>query len=147
MSQREAEHYRVTTPHEICISVTSHGLPVATLDTGFQDVLRLQFDDLALPLTTPLDAVRPATSLHPHGPQPFDRRTAAQVWQFVERHHPNATRLVIHCQMGVSRSRGLALGLAEVLRPDLVPALEQASPKHNPWVRAVLRRTVPRQRR
>lgn len=144
MSQREAEAYRVETSQEICISVTSHGLDVATLDPGFQDVLRLQFDDLALPLTLSLDAIRPAAPWNPRAIQPFDARVAAQVWQFVARHHATATRLVIHCQMGVSRSRGIALGVASVLRPETVPALELASPKHNPWVREVLRRTVPR---
>lgn len=107
---------------EICISITDPAAPPAELSPGFAGILRLAFSDIVA-LESPADVL-------------FAPAHAAAIVEFVERWQ-DAERLVVHCQVGVSRSPGVALGLCDRFGWP-VALLEESHPFWNRWVRRVL---------
>lgn len=107
---------------EICISITDPAAPPAELSPGFAGILRLAFSDIVA-LESPADVL-------------FAPAQAAAIVEFVERWQ-DAERLVVHCQVGVSRSPGVALGLCDRFGWP-VALLEESHPFWNRWVRRVL---------
>lgn len=65
---------------------------------------------------------------HDEGLHPDD---AKQVIQFLDTYGPDATEIVVHCTMGVSRSRGLVLGYLERIKDPYVEGFLRTSPLHN----------------
>jgi len=105
--QYSAERYQPASGREVCISITarndpSFGVGRAKLSGMFLDVLHLQFDDVAVGSA---DHER-ATSITPD--------EARKVVEFVNKHR-DASRLVIHCFAGMSRSRSMASAIADYL--------------------------------
>lgn len=121
LSRDEAEDY---TPlrREICISISDADAPLARISSRFAAVLRLNFDDV-------IESEEPSVVL-------FTEEHASQIREFLDK-WPNAERVVVHCNAGVSRSPGVALGLCD-LRGWATAELERSHPGFNPLVRSVL---------
>ncbi len=121
LSRGEAEDY---TPRrrEICISISDSEAPPARISPRFAGVLRLNFDDV-------IERSEPSVVL-------FAEEHAVQIRKFLDK-WPNAERVVIHCNAGVSRSPGVALGLCD-MRGWATAELERSHPGFNPLVRSVL---------
>ena len=88
-------------------------------------MLRLNFDDVT-------ERGEPTDIL-------FAPEHAAAIARFVEE-WPDAERVVVHCNMGVSRSPGVALGLCDA-RGWATAHLERSHPGWNRLVRTVMRET------
>lgn len=91
-----------TKPPENAVIISLHDIsePPADLQPGWKDRLTLCFHDAdegTLGLTL------------------FNRQMAQQILEFVEKHASTTEQLVVHCQMGVSRSAAVAIFLSEVL--------------------------------
>ena len=119
---REAAERHDPDGFEICISITDPAAPPAQLSTGFAAVLRLAFSDI-VEIQTPEDVL-------------FAPDHAEAVLEFVEQWR-HADRLVVHCQVGMSRSPAVALGLCDRFGWP-VASLEERYPSWNRWVRQVL---------
>ena len=122
LSREDAEHY-VPRLKEICISIADPEAGPATVSTQFDAVLRLHFDDLA--------ESRAASDIL------FAAHQAQAISEFIDR-WPDAERLVVHCNMGVSRSPGVALGLSDA-HGWATAELERSHPGWNPLVRDLVR--------
>ena len=85
-------------------------------------MLRLNFDDV-------IERGEPSDIL-------FAEDHAREIRRFLDA-WPNAERLMVHCNAGVSRSPGVALGLCD-LRGWATAALERSYPGWNRLVRSVL---------
>ena len=48
----------------------------------------------------------------------FSTTHADRIWKFVLRHRPDISRVVLHCDAGMSRSPGVAAALAKILVGD-----------------------------
>ena len=94
----------------------------ALVSPRFRAVLRLQFDDV-------LERGEPSDIL-------FTGEHARAITEFVDK-WPDAERVVVHCNMGVSRSPGVALGLCD-LRGWATAALERSHPGWNRLVRTLM---------
>lgn len=121
LSRDEAEDY---TPRrrEICISISDSDAPPARISPRFAALLRLNFDDV-------VERGEPSVVL-------FAEEHAREIREFLDK-WPNAERVVVHCNAGVSRSPGVALGLCD-LRGWATAELERSHPGFNPLVRSVL---------
>ena len=121
LSRDEAEDYK---PHrrEICISISDPDAPRARVSSRFAAVLRLNFDDVT-------ERGEPSDIL-------FAEEHAREIREFLDK-WPSAERVVIHCNAGVSRSPGVALGLCD-LRGWATAELERSHPGWNSLVRSVL---------
>lgn len=98
LSQREAEAF-APVEGDVCISIRSHGATLPALHADWRDVLYLRFNDVQCecqecPRTLGLS-----------------RPVAQQIAEFVLRHHESATRIVVHCFVGVSRSVSVAAAI------------------------------------
>jgi predicted protein tyrosine phosphatase len=102
--QYQCQQYRPG-EDEVCISISStgHGIVNPTLPKEFVDVLRLEFDDVAIGDFGMADA------------KTITPEQAEQVAQFVSKHF-SRKKLVIHCFAGMSRSRSMAAAIANVLQ-------------------------------
>jgi predicted protein tyrosine phosphatase len=91
-------------PHVI-ISITSTPEDLARLRANDHclGILRLSF----------LDADESSEPMV--GGELFSLDQARQIWTFVERHQGDAQRILVHCDMGISRSPAVAAALALVL--------------------------------
>jgi predicted protein tyrosine phosphatase len=118
LSREAAEQYQPRGA-EICISISDPEVPPARLSTSFLAVLRLAFNDI-MAAELPTDVL-------------FGEEHAAAIVQFLEQ-WPQAERLVVHCQVGASRSPGVALGLCDRLGWPTAE-LERGYPAWNRWVR------------
>jgi predicted protein tyrosine phosphatase len=107
---------------EICISIIDPAAPAAKLSAGFAAVLRLAFSDIV--------AIECSEDVL------FAPEQAVAIVEFVERWR-HADRMVVHCQVGASRSPGVALGLCDRFGWPAA-ALEERYPFWNRWVRQVL---------
>jgi predicted protein tyrosine phosphatase len=99
----QAQAVRMRPPKStLLVSITDPGRPLATLQAGWQAILRLQFHDVD-ELTFPgqNNDLAPITMQH-----------AEELASFLRRHSPQASRLIIHCKSGVSRSAGVARAAA-----------------------------------
>ena len=121
LSREAAERYEPSGV-EVCISISDPGAAPAQLSPAFVAVLRLAFNDIV---------ANPAP-----GDILFATEHAADIVRFVE-HWPHAERIVVHCNAGVSRSPGVALGLCDVFGWPAAK-LEEAFPSWNRLVRSVL---------
>jgi predicted protein tyrosine phosphatase len=119
---RDAVEQYVPDRTEVCISISDPSVPPARLSPRFAGVLRLNFSDI-------VEAVDPEDVL-------FAAEHAGAIVAFMERWR-HAERLVVHCQVGQSRSPGVALGLCDRFGWPAAE-LEQRYPFWNRWVRQTL---------
>jgi predicted protein tyrosine phosphatase len=121
LSRQDAELYEPARK-EICISISDPEAEAARVSPRFHAVLRLQFDDITQ-RGEPTDIL-------------FAPDHARAITEFVEK-WADAERVVVHCNMGVSRSPGVALGLCD-LRGWATAALERSHPGWNRLVRTTM---------
>lgn len=126
LSREDAEHY-APMGREICISIADPDAQPASVSASFMAVLRLHFNDVT-------ERGDPSDIL-------FATDHAQAIHEFVDR-WPHAERVVVHCNMGVSRSPGVALGLCDV-RGWATASLERSHPGWNRLVRRVMVQSAP----
>ncbi|HEX6629056.1 MAG TPA: hypothetical protein VF105_13990 [Gemmatimonadaceae bacterium] len=125
LSREEVERYEPGR-REICISISDPFARPARLSSRFQSVLRLYFNDV-------VERGDPSDIL-------FETEHAAAITTFLDS-APEFNRLVLHCNMGVSRSPGVALGLCD-LKGWATAELERKHPGWNRLVRSVMRNSA-----
>src|SRR5213083_3067795 len=125
LSREDAERYEPSLT-EICVSISDTEAKPARVSSGFAAVLRLQFHDVTQ-RGEPTDIL-------------FAAEHARAIHEFLDK-WPGVDRVVVHCNMGVSRSPGVALGLCDV-RGWATAALERAHPGWNVLVRGVMRQAI-----
>jgi predicted protein tyrosine phosphatase len=121
LSRDDAERYEPR-GREICISISDPDAPPARVSSRFAAVLRLNFDDVT-------ERGEPSDIL-------FAEDHAREIREFLDK-WPSAERVVVHCNAGVSRSPGVALGVCD-LRGWATAELERSHPGWNRLVRTVL---------
>jgi predicted protein tyrosine phosphatase len=121
LSREDAERYEPR-EREICISIADPDAEPARVSRRFAAVLRLHFTDI-------IEQGEPSDIL-------FSEEHAQAIREFVDA-WPDATRIVVHCQAGVSRSPGVALGLCDI-RGWATAELERSHPGWNRLVRTAL---------
>lgn len=129
LSREDAEEYEPR-GREICISIFDPVAEPAGVSPRFASVLRLSFDDM-IEMGEPTDIL-------------FAPDHALAITRFIDE-WPAVDRIVIHCNMGVSRSPGVALGLCD-LHGWATAELERSHPGWNRLVRTVMRDTAARAR-
>jgi predicted protein tyrosine phosphatase len=122
LSREDAEHYQPT-KKEICISISDPDAEPANVSDQFVAVLRLHFDDI--------------TEMGLASDILFAADHARAITMFVDK-WPGIERVMVHCNMGVSRSPGIALGLCDT-HGWATAALERSHPGWNRLVRALMR--------
>ena len=121
LSREDAEAYEPR-GREICISISDPDAEPARVSPRFASVLRLSFNDIT-------ERGEPTDILFAH-------EHAISIGQFIDG-WPSAERVVVHCNAGVSRSPGVALGLCD-LRGWATAQLERSYPGWNRLVRTVM---------
>ncbi len=121
LSREDAELYEPSL-REICVSISDPAAEPAKVSSQFTAVLRLEFHDVT-------QRGEPSDIL-------FAPEHARAIHDFLEK-WPDPDRIVLHCNMGVSRSPGVALGLCDV-RGWATAELERAHPGWNRLVRDVM---------
>jgi len=121
LSREDAERYEPR-GREICISISDPEAPPARVSSRFAAVLRLNFDDV--------------TERGEDSDILFAEEHAREIRDFLDS-WTGAERVMVHCNAGVSRSPGVALGLCDV-RGWATAALERSHPGWNRLVRTVL---------
>jgi predicted protein tyrosine phosphatase len=121
LSREEAERYEPG-EREICISIADPDAEAAQLSGDFAAVLNLSFTDI-------IERGEPSDVL-------FSEDHARAIREFIDA-WPDATRIVVHCHAGVSRSPGVALGLCDI-RGWATAELERSHPGWNRLVRTAL---------
>jgi len=121
LSREEAEAYEPR-GQEICISISDPDALPADVSSRFAAVLRLNFDDVT-------ERGEPSDIL-------FAEDHAHEIRKFLDS-WPGAERVMVHCNAGVSRSPGVALGLCD-LSGWATAELERSHPGWNRLVRSVL---------
>lgn len=122
LSREEVERYEPRRK-EICISISDPSAAPAQLSSRFVSVLRLFFSDV----TERIDSTDVL----------FATEHATLITRFIEA-APEFDRIVLHCNMGMSRSPGVALGLCD-LNGWATAELERKHPGWNRLVRSVMR--------
>jgi predicted protein tyrosine phosphatase len=122
LSREDAESYQPTLK-EICISISDPDAEPANVSVQFVAVLRLHFDDI--------------TEMGLESDILFAADHARAITTFVDK-WPDIERVMVHCNMGVSRSPGVALGLSDA-HGWATAALERSHPGWNRLVRALMR--------
>jgi predicted protein tyrosine phosphatase len=121
LSREDAERYEPR-DREICISIADPDAEPAQLSSRFAAVLRLHFTDI-------IEGGEPSDVL-------FSEDHARAIREFLDA-WPDAKRIVVHCNAGVSRSPGVALGLCDI-RGWATAKLERSHPGWNRLVRTAL---------
>jgi len=121
LSREDAERYEPR-EGEICISIADPDAEPAQLSSDFVAVLRLNFTDI-------VERGEPSDVL-------FSDDHARVIRDFIDS-WPDATRIVVHCHAGMSRSPGVALGLCDI-RGWATAELERSHPGWNRLVRSAL---------
>jgi predicted protein tyrosine phosphatase len=121
LSREEAELYEPR-GKEICISISDPDASAARVSSRFAAVLRLNFNDV-------IERGEPSDIL-------FAEDHAREIRKFLDS-WPKAERVMVHCNAGVSRSPGVALGLCDI-RGWATAALERSHPGWNRLVRSVI---------
>jgi predicted protein tyrosine phosphatase len=121
LSREEAELYEPR-GKEICISISDPDASPARVSSRFAAVLRLNFNDVT-------ERGEPSDIL-------FAEDHAREISKFLDA-WPKAERVMVHCNAGVSRSPGVALGLCDI-RGWATAALERSHPGWNRLVRSVI---------
>lgn len=124
------------TPNTVVISITCPADP-CPLKEGWEDILRLEFHDVALPPQELPPDLADRVIL-------FDEEMAAQIRHFVRQHQDRD--FVIHCAAGVSRSVAVGTYLRDAHGADLRLHAAHSDGLANGWVRAVLMREPWRKR-
>lgn len=128
-------HAQLLEPREntVVISIRSPGAEPAQLNEGWEEVLRLWFDDVVKVPTGPI-VVKDLTL--------FSEEHAQQIHEFVESHLDKD--FVIHCEAGVSRSVAVGLYLHDVYGADLlcheIPGANPSATTNSRVHRALLRK-------
>jgi predicted protein tyrosine phosphatase len=125
LSREEAERYEPD-EREICISIADPDADPARISSHFAAALRLNFTDI-IELGEPSDVL-------------FSEDHARAIRKFIDA-WPDATRIVVHCNAGMSRSPGVALGLCDI-RGWATAELERSHPGWNRLVRSALVATI-----
>jgi predicted protein tyrosine phosphatase len=125
LSREDAEYYEPG-PNEICISISDPQAEPAGISPRFAAVLRLHFDDVI--------------ERHQESDILFAADHARAITDFVDI-WPDAERVIVHCNMGVSRSPGVALGLCDA-HGWATAALERSHPGWNRLVRSTMRQAA-----
>src|ERR1700680_3091225 len=125
LSREDAESYEPSRK-EICISISDPDAEPANISPAFVAVLRLHFDDVTK-RGLPSDIL-------------FDQDQARAIVDFIDE-WPDAERVMVHCNRGVSRSPAVALGLCEA-RGWATAELERAHPGWNPLVRTMMNKAA-----
>jgi predicted protein tyrosine phosphatase len=104
-SRKAIEQLRPPEVSHIIISITSRREDVAVLRANDHclGILRLTF----------LDAEESSEPML--GAELFSLDQAKEIWTFVERHQEDVQRILVHCDMGISRSSAVAAALALTL--------------------------------
>ena len=121
LSREDAERYEPGV-REICISIADPDADPALVSKDFLAVLRLNFTDI-------IEQADPTDIL-------FSEDHARAIREFIDT-WPDATRIVVHCHAGISRSPGVALGLCDI-RGWATAELERSHPGWNRLVRTAL---------
>ena len=121
LSREDAERY-VPRGTEICISIADPDAEPAQLSDDFAAILKLHFTDI-------IEQGDPSDVL-------FSEDHARAIRNFIDS-WPEATRIVVHCHAGISRSPGVALGLCDI-RGWATAELERSHPGWNRLVRTAL---------
>jgi predicted protein tyrosine phosphatase len=121
LSREDAEYYEPG-PNEICISISDPEAEPAAISPSFAAVLRLHFDDVI--------------ERHQESDILFAPEHARAIADFVDV-WSDADRVIVHCNMGVSRSPGVALGLCDA-HGWATAALERSHPGWNRLVRSTM---------
>jgi predicted protein tyrosine phosphatase len=121
LSREDAELYEPR-GKEICISISDPDASPARVSSRFAAVLRLNFNDV-------IERGEPSDIL-------FAEDHAREIRKFLDS-WPKAERVMVHCNAGVSRSPGVALGLCDI-RGWATAALERSHPGWNRLVRSVI---------
>lgn len=126
LSRLNATRYRGREPY-VVISIRSPGESLPKLrDDPFRVArLNLIFDDWA-PSWGPDEAVL------------MSEEHASRLANFLARHLPSTKHVVVHCQMGISRSAGVAAGILEALG-ESPSEFTQPPFDPNPHVRQIVR--------
>ena len=131
-------------PDTVVISITRPGDP-APLDWGWQDILRLEFDDITWEDTDPNEKgfpihgtdrrsfVKPKLVL-------FSEAQAAQVIEFAEKFQEKS--FMVHCDAGISRSVAIGFFIASTFEKELVLNETDTIQFRNVHVDALLRRAI-----
>lgn len=122
LSRENVEQYEPT-QREICISISDPSAEPARLSPKFVSVLRLWFSDV-------VESGDPGDIL-------FAIDHASSISEFFEA-ASDVDRIILHCNMGISRSPGVALGLCD-LNGWATAELERKHPGWNRLVRSVMR--------
>lgn len=125
LSREEIERYEPR-KKEICISISDPFARPAQLSKRFDSVLRLYFDDV-------VERGEASDVL-------FASDHATAIAEFMAG-TVEVDRIVLHCNMGMSRSPGVALGLCD-LNGWATAELERKHPGWNRLVRSVMRETA-----
>jgi predicted protein tyrosine phosphatase len=125
LSREEAERYEPSL-REICISISDPDAGPANVSALFEAVLRLHFDDV--------------TQRGQASDILFAAYHARAITEFIDG-WPGVERVMVHCNMGVSRSPGVALGLCDA-RGWATAALERSHPGWNRLVRTMMRQAA-----
>jgi predicted protein tyrosine phosphatase len=125
LSREEVERYEPGRK-EICISISDPYAKPARLSPRFKAVVRMYFSDVT-ESGDPLDVL-------------FTTDHASAITDFIEG-APDFDRIVLHCNMGISRSPGVALGLCD-LNGWATAELERKHPGWNRLVRMVMRESA-----
>ena len=125
LSREDVQQYEPSS-REICISISDPGAEPAGLSPSFVAVLRLSFDDV-------VERGEPSDIL-------FAEEHAREIHDFMDR-NADVDRVVFHCNMGVSRSPAVALGLCDV-RGWATAGLERTHPGWNRLVRGIMARAA-----
>jgi predicted protein tyrosine phosphatase len=124
LSREEVERYEPRRK-EICISISDPLAKPARLSRRFAAIIRMYFSDVT-------ERGDPSDVL-------FAADHAQAIRDFIAR-APEFDRIVLHCNMGISRSPGVALGLCD-LHGWATAELERKHPGWNRLVRKVMRET------
>lgn len=121
LSREEAERYEPG-EQEICISISDPDAEPARISTRFAAVIRLHFNDIIErgELSDILFCADDARAI----------KALVSDW-------PDAARVMVHCNAGVSRSPGVALGLSDI-HGWATAELERSHPGWNRLVRTTL---------
>ena len=125
LSREEVERYEPRRK-EICISISDPYAKPARLSARFKAVIRMYFSDVT-ERGDPLDVL-------------FAADHASAISDFIEA-APDFDRIILHCNMGISRSPGVALGLCD-LNGWATAELERKHPGWNRLVRTVMRESA-----
>ena len=124
LSREEVERYEPRR-REICISISDPLAKPARLSARFVAVIRMYFSDVTEP-EEPADVL-------------FAAEHAKAIREFIDG-APDFDRIILHCNMGLSRSPGVALGLCD-LNGWATAELERKHPFWNRLVRSVMRQS------